>query len=142
MRLSGKWVRSYVIGLSILFVLLGSHQLTVGQSTTTDTDPVRVDGTRMGCYRALAQLSYRAFKSGDLATAATLATILERTWDRGEGSGHPDAFSKRNAATWEVIDNAMDDFIKPIVAFSKQAPDPVKVKAAYDYYLSKLALAD
>src|ERR1700753_4239360 len=44
------------------------------------TQAAEVDNTRMGSYRALAQLSFQAFQKGDSATAAELARILERTW--------------------------------------------------------------
>ena len=48
------------------------------------TQTAGVDNTRMGAYRALAQLSYQAFQKGDNATEAELARILEGTWDQGE----------------------------------------------------------
>ena len=38
-----------------------------------------VDDTKMGPYRALAQLSFTAIQKGDTATASKLARILERT---------------------------------------------------------------
>ena len=40
-----------------------------------------VDDTKMGSYRALAQLSFAASQKGDNALAAKLARILERDWD-------------------------------------------------------------
>lgn len=43
-----------------------------------------VDNTKMGPYRALAQLAYAASQKGDHASAATMAKILERTWDKAE----------------------------------------------------------
>ena len=41
-----------------------------------------VDNTKMGPYRALAHLAYASFQKGDMATAAELAHILERVWDK------------------------------------------------------------
>jgi len=41
-----------------------------------------VDDSKMGPYRALAQLSYAASQKGDNALAAKLARILERNWDK------------------------------------------------------------
>jgi hypothetical protein len=41
-----------------------------------------VDDTKMGPDRALTQLAVAASQKGDNATAAELARILERTWDK------------------------------------------------------------
>ena len=46
-----------------------------------------VDDSKMGPYRALAQLAYAASQKGDNALAAKLARILERTWDKAEDYG-------------------------------------------------------
>src|ERR1700757_3355742 len=70
-----------------------------------------VDNTKMGPYRALAQIAYAASQKGDFATAATLAKILERTWDKGEDYGGDMALSKTNHALFEDADKAMDQFI-------------------------------
>jgi len=43
-----------------------------------------VDDSKMGPYRALAQLSYAASQTGDNTLAAKLARILERNWDKAE----------------------------------------------------------
>src|SRR5277367_5107946 len=69
-----------------------------------------VDNTKMGPYRALAQLAFAASQKGDNATAATLAKVLERTWDKGEDYGGDTALSKTNHALFEEIDKAMDAF--------------------------------
>lgn len=99
-----------------------------------------VDNTRMGPYRALAQLAFAASQKGDNATAATLAKILERTWDKGEDYGGDTALSKTKHALFEEIDKAMDQFVNPLIEHTNSAPDPVKV--AYTAYLEKLKLAD
>jgi hypothetical protein len=94
----------------------------------------------MGAYRALAQLSFQAFQKGNNAAAATLARILEPTWDKGEAD-----FEKSNPDLQGKIDRAMHAFIKPIMAYAHKRPDPIQVQAAYnDYndYLDKLRQGD
>lgn len=101
-----------------------------------------VDNTKMGPYRALAKLAYASFQKGDSATAAQLAHILERVWDKAEDYGGDTALSKTNPALFKQIDKAMDEFITPLEDYAKGASEAAKVKAAYNAYLEKLKLAD
>jgi hypothetical protein len=101
-----------------------------------------VDDSKMGPYRALAQLAFAASQKGDNAMAAKLARILERDWDKAEDYGGESALSKTNHALFMEIDKAMDRFIAPLVAHVSSAPDQAVVKAAYNTYLEKLKLAD
>jgi len=101
-----------------------------------------VDKTKMGPYRALAQLAYAASQKGDYANAATLAVILERTWDKAEDYGGDTALSKTNHALFDQIDKAMDQFIAVFLDHPTSAPDAAKLKTAYALYLEKLKLAD
>ena len=101
-----------------------------------------VDKTKMGPYRALAQLAYAASQKGDYASAATLAVILERTWDKAEDYGGDTALSKTNHALFDQIDKAMDQLISLFLDHQTSAPDAAKLKAAYSTYLEKLKLAD
>ena len=101
-----------------------------------------VDNTKMGPYRALAQLAYAASQRGDHASAATIAKILERTWDKAEDYGGDTALSKTNHAVFEQIDKAMDQFISLFLDHPAAAPDAAKLKSAYTQYLEKLKLAD
>jgi hypothetical protein len=101
-----------------------------------------VDDSKMGPYRALAQLIYAASQKGDNALAAKLARILERNWDKAEDYGGETALSKTNHALFDEIDKAMDRFISPLVAHPTAAPDAVVVKAAYTAYLERLKNAD
>jgi hypothetical protein len=103
---------------------------------------VGVENTKMGPYRALAQLAFTASQKGDNALAAELARILERTWDKAEDYGGDTALSKTNHALFEQVDKAMDTFITLLVEHPTSAPDAAKVKAAYNGYLEKLKLAD
>jgi hypothetical protein len=96
----------------------------------------------MGAYRALAQLSFEAFKGGDKALAAKLARILERTWDRAEEGSGNNTLETTNPTLFRQIDHAMDLFIKPIIGYEKTTPDPAKIEAAYDEYVSRLKLGD
>ena len=101
-----------------------------------------VDNSKMGPYRALAQMAYAASQKGDHAAAATLAKILERTWDKAEDYGGDTALSKTNHALFEQVDKAMDQFISMFFDHPASAPDATKLKAAYALYLEKLKLAD
>jgi hypothetical protein len=101
-----------------------------------------VDNTKMGPYRALAQLAYAAAQKGDHAGAATLAVILERTWDKAEDYGGDTALSKTHHAVYEQIDKAMDQFIAVFLDHPSSAPDAAKLKAVYTLYLEKLKLGD
>ncbi len=100
-----------------------------------------VDDTKMGPYRALAQLAYTAIQKGDNVTAAKLARILERNWDKAEDYGGDTALSKTNHATFEQIDKAMDQFIN-LLEHATATPDMNAIKTAYNAYLDKLKLAD
>jgi len=101
-----------------------------------------VDNNKMGPYRALAQLAYAASQKGDNATAATLAKVLERTWDKAEDYGGDTALSKTNHALFADVDKAMDQFVNLLVDHPAATPDAAKLKAAYTNYLDKLKLAD
>ena len=101
-----------------------------------------VDNTKMGPYRALAQLAYAASQKGDNTAAAMLAKILERTWDKAEDYGGDTALSKKNHALFEEIDKAMDQFISLFLEHPTTAPDLAKLKSAYTLYLEKLKLGD
>jgi len=101
-----------------------------------------VDDSKMGPYRALAQVSYAASQKGDNALAAKLARILERNWDKAEDYGGETALSKTNHALFDEIDKAMDRFISPLIAHPTATPDAALLKAAYRAYLEKLQQAD
>lgn len=101
-----------------------------------------VDNTKMGPYRALAQLAYSMAQKGEYASAATLAKVLERTWDKGEDYGGDMALSKTKHALFEEIDKAMDQFVNLLIDHPTSAADPARLKAAYNGYLDKLKLAD
>ena len=101
-----------------------------------------VDDSKMGPYRALAQLAYAASQKGDNALAAKLARILERTWDKAEDFGGDTALSKKNKAMFEDIDKAMDSFVEPLEKHVSSAPDAAAIKAAFNAYMEKLKQAD
>ena len=101
-----------------------------------------VDNTKMGAYRAIAQIAYVEFQRGDVAAAAQLAHSLERVWDKGEDYGGDTALKKTHPELFEQIDKAMDDFVLPLMDYKTKPPDPARIKAAYNAYLEKLKLAD
>jgi hypothetical protein len=131
-----SWIYTGSVVCLILLAVVTATVFAHGQ-TTSPAAPITVDNTKMGSYRALAELSYQAFHKGDNSTAAVLARILERTWDKGEGD-----LRKSSPDTWSQIDSSMDGFIKPIMAYASTAPDPTKVEAAYNTFLEKLKQAD
>jgi hypothetical protein len=137
-RLSARAIAFVVAGL---FLLLPMHPELQAQEKRAPRT-AGVEDTKMGPYRALAQLAVAASQKGDNATAAELARILERTWDKAEDYGGDTALSKTNRALFDQIDKAMDQFIAILIEHVNSAPDSAKVKAAYNSYLDKLKLAD
>jgi hypothetical protein len=127
-----------LLSVAVCLVLLGAFCSPSMAQDKKVTQTAGVDNTSMGAYRALAQLSYQAFKNGDNATAAELARVLERTWDGAEGGGGDHSLGKTNKDAFDRIDKAMDVFIKPIIRYQAKAPDPAAVEGAYHDYLDKL----
>jgi hypothetical protein len=95
---------------------------------------VPVDKSHAGQHRALAMLAYLLHEKGDGPTAATVARILECEWDRVEV-----ALKTSSPMLYKEIDDAMDDFIRPIITYASVKPDPAKLKTSYDTYLASLA---
>jgi hypothetical protein len=132
-----KLVSSFLsaLALALLFANSAAAQAKAPQSAG-------VDNTKMGPYRALATLAFNASQKGDNATAATLAKILERTWDKSEDYGGDTALSKTNKKLFDEIDKAMDQFVSLLVEHPATAPDAARLRAAYTNYLDKLKAAD
>ncbi|MGA2421184.1 MAG: hypothetical protein ABSG69_13975 [Candidatus Acidiferrum sp.] len=124
------------------FALLAAYTSTALAQEKHAPQNAGVDNTKMGPYRALALLAFSASQKGDNASAAMLAKVLERTWDKAEDYGGDTALSKTNHALFEEIDKAMDQFITLLLDHPATAPDPAKLKLAYGTYLEKLKLAD
>ena len=132
-----------LVVFSVLILLLGN--VTIFSSSGQEKrfpQTAGVDDTKMGTYRALAQLAYAASQKGDNATAAKLARILERDWDKAEDYGGEGALSKKNHNLFEQIDKAMDHFITLLVSHVNSAPDQAAVKTAYLAYIEKLKEGD
>jgi hypothetical protein len=130
-------VWSWLSALVIVLVLANS-----APAQTKAPQTAGVDNTKMGPYRALATLAFNASQKGDNATAATLAKILERTWDKSEDYGGDTALSKTNKKLFDEVDKAMDQFVSLLVEHPTSAPDPARLRAAYTNYLEKLKQAD
>jgi len=131
--------------LSVLFVVLLLAAATVWSASPQEKrapQTAGVDDTKMGPYRALAQVTFSAFQKGDPATAAQLARALELLWDKAEDYGGDTALSKTNHKLFDEIDKAIDQFATPLKDYKTKVPDAAKVKAAYNTYLEKLRLAD
>lgn len=129
---------------AVLIVLLfGTAAISIARAQerkVPQTDGV--DNTKMGAYRALARQIYSEFQKGDNAAAAQLARILERVWDKAEDYGGDMALKKTHPDQFEEIDRAMDEFISPLMEYKSKAPETTRVRAAFNAYLEKLALAD
>jgi preprotein translocase subunit SecG len=131
--------------LSVVFVALLLATATVWSASPQEKHAPQtagVDDTKMGPYRALAQVIFSASQKGDPATAAQLARVLELLWDKAEDYGGDTALSKTNHKLFDEIDKAMDQFVTPLKDYKNKTPDAAKVKAAYNTYLEKLRLAD
>jgi len=131
--------------LSGVFVVLLLAAATVWSASPQEKrapQTAGVDDTKMGPYRALAQVIFAASQKGDAATAAELARVLELLWDKAEDYGGDTALSKKNHKLFDEIDKAMDQFVSPLKDYKTKAPDAAKVKAAYNTYLEKLRMAD
>ena len=113
-----------------------------GRAQTKAPQTAGVENNKMGPYKALAELAFSASQKGDHATAAMLAKILERTWDKSEDYGGDTALSKTNKQVFDEIDKAMDQFVSLLVEHVNSAPDAARVKATYNAYIEKLKLAD
>lgn len=138
-----RTVVNRVLRIWVCFVLGMCAVMPFSGQEKTVTQTAGVDNTRMGAYRALAQLSFQAFQEGDNATAAELARILERTWDRGEWkNSSPNSFCQANRAVCQPIDRTLDLFIGPIMNWSEKVADRVSVEAAYNVFLDRLKQGD
>lgn len=135
-------VAGSLLGVGTCLVLATAVVTPSGAQEKNVTQTAGVDNTKMGAYRALAQLCFQAYQKGDNATAAELARILERTWDAAEEHGGENSLGAKNKDLFEQIDQAMDAFIKPLIHYTTKAPDPAAVKAAYTDFLSKLKQGD
>jgi len=128
--------RAWVVAVILAFCFTILHPVA-----SIAGDRIVLENSKTGVYRALAQLTFESFKKGDMATAATLGRILDRTWDQIEENG-AQGLNKTNAKLFEEIDEAMDAYIKPIIHYEKKAPDPAQVESAYEAYLEKLKTAN
>jgi hypothetical protein len=140
-RPSATWSSRVALAASLLFLLVLAASPSSAQEKRAP-QTAGVDNTKMGPYRALAQVAYAASQKGDNATAATLAKVLERVWDKAEDYGGDTALAKTNRALFDQIDKAMDVFMTLLTDHPTSAPDAAKLKAAYNIYLEKLRLAD
>jgi len=136
--ISARTFLSYLLPLLAFTLLFASSAAAQAKAPQT----AGVDNTKMGPYRALATLAFNASQKGDNATAATLAKILERTWDKSEDYGGDTALSKTNKKLFDEVDKAMDQFVSLLVDHPTSAPDPARLRAAYTNYLEKLKSAD
>jgi hypothetical protein len=117
------------------------HSISVGKVTVaaiyikpTGGVTAMSSSDRMTHYRTLAQQAVDDVAKGDLAAARTACNTLEQDWDNGEN-----ALRQSNAAVWNQIDVAMDDFLHSITQAGAK-PDMEAVKKAEQNFLGKLNL--
>lgn len=143
MNYASEWMRASLGGLcAYLFLAMVVVMPSKAQEQRV-AQTACVDNAKMSTYRALAQLSFRAFQLGDSAEVAELARALERTWDASRDD--KTSVFKTNRALFDEIDNAMDGFIKPLTRSGSKAPDAATMTAvttAYQEFLSKLKKGD
>ncbi len=87
-------------------------------------------------FRSVAQMAMDAVKKNDLTAASKFCQTLELEWDEGE-----QALRQSSPEVWNQIDQAMDDFIHPIMNSGGVAPDTATLNAVYQKFLAKLKLA-
>src|SRR5260370_39987050 len=109
-RSTDIYVRNFV---KLVFLMLVSALLFANSAAAQTKAPqtAGVDNTKMGPYRALATLAFNASQKGDNATAATLAKILERTWDKSQDYGGDTALSQTHKKLFHELDKDMDPFV-------------------------------
>jgi hypothetical protein len=102
--------------------------------------------SRVGPYRALAQLSYQAYERGDIWTAVELARVLERTWEAGEERGGEKSLAKVNPELFRQIDSAVDHFVEPLIDYvlgqANELPDTVEFQRTFSDLIAKLKMAE
>src|ERR1700694_2163511 len=129
--------RIYIVFVMVLFLgCIAAPRAAAQQKKMPQT--AGVDNSKMGPYRALAQLAFAASQKGDNATAATLAKILERVWDKSEDFGGDAALAKTNHTLFHDVDKSMDRFISMLLNHATAPPEPAAVKAAFTEYMGKL----
>lgn len=84
-------------------------------------------------FRSLAQMAMDAVKKNDLAAASKFCQTLELEWDEGE-----QALRQSSPEVWNQIDQALDDFIHPIMRSGGVAPDAAALNTLYQNFLTKL----
>jgi hypothetical protein len=107
-----------------------------------------VDNTKVGNYRALAQLALQASKEGDNPRAAELGRILENSWDVAGFSDQNWPIGPNRQALQARVDSNMDGFINLLKQYREKrpsasvGPNPAEIQSAYDSYIESLDLAD
>jgi len=134
---STKTIFMISVGLLLILSALSTIQAQEKHSPRT----AGVDDTKMGPYRALAQLAVAASQKGTMPPPQNSARILERTWIRRKIM-EATPRSRNQPCPFRSIDKAMDQFIAVLLDHPNAAPDSAKLKALYTNYLDKLKLAD
>ncbi|MGH9640843.1 MAG: beta-propeller fold lactonase family protein [Terriglobales bacterium] len=86
-------------------------------------------------FRMLAKQAMDAVAKNDLPSATKLCQTLETEWDSGELD-----LRRSSPDVWNQVDEAMDNFIRPITTAGGVSPNPAALNTAYQNFLVKLKL--
>ena len=107
----------FLFAVSVVLLLVTATLGSASPQEKRTPQTAGVDDTKMGPYRALAQMIFSASQKGDAAAAAQLARVLERVWDKAEDYGGDTALAKTNHKLFDEIDKAMDQFVTPLMEY-------------------------
>lgn len=91
---------------------------------------------KLNRFRSLARMAMDSVTKNDMAAARNYCHTLESEWDQG-ASG----LQRTSPQVWNQIDQAMDDFIHPIINSGTGVHDKAALNTAYQNFLDKLKLA-
>lgn len=105
--------------------------------------PSAVDHTKMGVYRALANVTNALVKKGDWEDAGMTSEILGHLWDANRTEWIRNFKDpRRGPEAWREIDKAMDLFILPIERYRAGKPELPDVEKAYRSYLETMKVGN
>jgi FKBP-type peptidyl-prolyl cis-trans isomerase len=120
-----------IVLLTFLSVFAMSSSMPRANSQSGSADDVEA---QINECRHLAESTFQAFERADYVTAGNLAQSLETKWDAKAA-----VIKQKAPAIFEVVDEAMDSFVKLLKLPATSHPEPKAVEAAYRAYLDELS---
>ena len=117
---------SFGAGLILLSATFGLAFGSTAKGAEVTAVPIAIDNSYTSVYRVLGQLAVEAVQNDDFPRAVVYAKILEVVWDRGENN-----LKTKSREKWDEVDEALDQFIRPIVRFADKKPAVAEVQANY-----------